>query len=45
VVTTARNRILDLARQRRPEVSVELPEDATVEEAAGSRVIASRELA
>ncbi|MEW5739237.1 MAG: sigma-70 family RNA polymerase sigma factor [Myxococcota bacterium] len=44
VVTTARHRILDLARQRRPEVPVELPEDAGEEEPKGPRVVASVEL-
>ena len=45
VVTTARNRILDLARQRKPGVHVEVTEDlGGDEEARGPEVVVSAEL-
>lgn len=45
VVTAARNRILDLARQKRPTVSVELTDDVLGEEdARGPELVASAEL-
>ncbi len=45
VVTTARNRMLDLARQRRPEQHIELTEfDGGEEDARGPELVASEEL-
>lgn len=45
VVTTARNRIVDLARQKRPELVAEIPEDVEVEEPRGPRQVANAQLA
>lgn len=45
VVTTARNRMLDLLRQRRPGADVEVSEDLLAEPPAGPRVVADRHLA
>ena len=45
VVTSARNRILDLARQKRPEAHVEVTEELVgVEEGTGPEVVISGEL-
>lgn len=45
VVTTARNKLLDLARQKRPEAHVELTEhDGGEEDARGPELVASEEL-
>lgn len=45
VVTTARNRIFDLARQKRPGVDVEVTDELALDEPAGPRVVENRELA
>jgi DNA-directed RNA polymerase specialized sigma24 family protein len=45
VVTTARHRMLDLVRQRRPGADVELTEELLVEEPSGPRAVADQQLA
>lgn len=45
VVTTAKHRMLDLARQRRPGADVEVTEDLVTEEPRGPRAVADRQLA
>ena len=45
VVTTARHRMLDLARQKRPGADVAVTEDLLVEEPTGPRAVADKQLA